>query len=211
MSSSFEETLARIASMPIVTRILEIMTRDLPENLHYHAVSHTQDVMSETIRFAVHDGVDARKVELLGIAAAYHDAGYMERYPNNEVIGAAMAADAMREAGGYSESEIEEVGKMILSTKLEPGPDGPVRICHTPLAAYLMDADWGAFGREDFFEKCQQLAEETGADPVKFQYETLSLVSNQRWLTPAARKLRDVKKQLNLAELRRRLKVTTAP
>lgn len=156
--------------------------------------------------FTLHDGVGEHDRELLALAAAYHDAGYIERYADNEVIGASMAADAMRAAGGYSAADVHEVEQMILSTQLMQDCNGTARVQRTPLAGYLMDADWGAFGRDDFFDKCRQLIEETGAEPAAFYEQTLRLVKGQTWLTNAGRILRDAKKGENLKELERSLR-----
>lgn len=205
MTDTFEAALAELHHLPVIRRILARLALELGSNLVYHTVEHTREVLAETVNFALHDGLEARQIELLAIAAAYHDAGYLERYADNEPIGAAMAAEAMRAAGGYSESDIALVGKMILSTKLAEGPDSARRVEHDPLALYLMDADFGSFGREDFFEKCQQLIDETGTAPRNFYPIAQRLVSGQRWLTPAAHALREPKKQQNLAELEQKI------
>src|SRR5688572_33392866 len=136
--------------LPIIEQILAVLAHDLPKTLRYHGFQHTNDVLSETVLFAVHDKIDERHVELLSIAAAYHDAGYIDRYADNEEIGAAMAADAMRGAGGYSASEIHEVEEMIMSTQLIHQPEAITRVERTSLSGYLMDADLGSFGRDDF-------------------------------------------------------------
>jgi predicted metal-dependent HD superfamily phosphohydrolase len=206
MTGSHRSVLAQLAKLPPIARILARLARDLPSGLRYHGIEHTRDVLSEVVLFALHDGIGAHERELLSLAAAYHDAGYMDRYADNEVIGAAMAADAMRAAGGYSDADVREVGEMILSTQLLRECDGTARVQRTPLAAYLMDADWGAFGRDDFFAKCELLIAETGAEPTAFYRQTLALVRSQSWLTKAGRELRDAKKRENLAELERRLR-----
>lgn len=192
--------------MPVIEQIFSVMSRNLAPTLHYHAIQHSRDVFEETILFALHDGVERRKIELLGIAAAYHDAGYMEQYADNEPIGAAMAARAMKKQGGYSQSEINEVGQMILSTQLKVTPTGAGRVELTPLAGYLMDADLASFGRDDFFEKCQQLIDETGAQPEALYQQSWRLISNHIWHTKAARELREAKRLQNLKELEEQLK-----
>jgi predicted metal-dependent HD superfamily phosphohydrolase len=149
------------------------------------------------VLFAGHDHVNKRGLELLCIAAAYHDAGYIERYVDNEEIGAAMAAAAMRSAGSYTAEEIHEVKEMILSTQLLQSSDAIIRVERTALSGYLMDADLGAFGRDDFFEKCEQLMEETDLSPDVFYRQTLVFMASHKWITNAARELRDAKKKEN--------------
>ena len=189
-------------SETLIAEVLDTLSRELSQKLRYHCVEHTKEVLGETVLFAHHDGLEAHNIELLSIAAAYHDAGYLERYPDNEVIGAAMAAKAMRSNGVYTEADIAEVEKMIMSTTFIQASR---RVCHSPLSAYLMDADWGVFGREDFFEKCEQLIEETGAKSEVFYRQSLELVTNHVWLTPAAHELRETKKQQNIEALKEQL------
>lgn len=206
LTGSYETVVAELYRLPVNEQIFAVLAHDLAPTLHYHAVQHSRDVFEETVRFALHDQIDARKIELLSIAAAYHDAGYMEQYADNEPIGAAMASRAMKQQGGYTQSEINEVSQMILSTQLKVTPEGGTRVELTPFAGYLMDADLGSFGREDFFEKCQQLIDETGAPPEALYQQAWRLISNHIWYTRAARELREAKRQQNLKELEIRLK-----
>ncbi|MBI4472850.1 MAG: hypothetical protein HY646_09295 [Acidobacteria bacterium] len=202
ITNAHRAALERFRFLPVIRQILTRLPLDLPENLRYHASAHTDEVLSETVLFAICDGVQDRELELLAIAAAYHDAGYIERYPNNEEIGAAMAAEAMQLQGRYSEAEIDQVEQMILSTSFSQTMR---RTQRTPLSGYLMDADWGAFGRDDFFEKCQLLIEETGAEPDAFYRQTLELVRNHSWQTPAAHALREDRKCKNIRALQLKL------
>ncbi len=197
--------LSAYLAIDIVAEILGALDRDLPPSLYYHGPSHTREVLSETLRFALADGVAPRDLELLAIAAAYHDAGFLERYERNEAVGAAMARAAMRKTQRYGEAEMLEVENMILSTAVEDTEAGPRRTQRTELAAYLMDADWGSFGREDFFEKVEQLIGETGAERHAFMRTAALYVTTQRWLTPAAERLRAAGKEANLQQLQTRL------
>lgn len=210
MTGSYEAVLAALYQVPVNDQIFAILSRSLGPDLHYHAVQHSRDVFEETVRFALHDGVSQRHLELLSIAAAYHDAGYMEQYNDNEPIGAAMAARAMKAAGTYSQSEINQVGQMILSTQVKMTAAGVSRVELAPYAGYLMDADLGSFGRDDFFEKCQQLIDETGATPEAMYQQAWKMISTHIWYTPAARSLRESKRQQNVKDLEVRLQALTA-
>ncbi len=198
-------TVAKLTQLPIVQQAFSRLDNELPEDLHYHSAQHTRDVFAEALRFAVEDGLGERELLLIAVAAAYHDLGYLERYEKNEPVGADLAERAMRDAGGFTELEITEVREMILSTQVTDTPTGLERTKRTELAAYLMDADWGSFGRDDFFEKCDQLIEETRAPAEAFYQKSLQLVGGHKYLTAGARALRDAAKQENLEELRRRL------
>lgn len=209
MTGSYEAIVAELYRLPVIAQIFETMTQKLSPDLRYHAVQHSRDVFEETILLALHDGVERRQLELLCIAAAYHDAGYMEQFKDNEPIGAAMAARAMKAQGGYTQAEINQVGQMIMSTQVKMTPTGVSRVELAPNAGYLMDADLGSFGRDDFFEKCQQLIDETGAAPEVLYQQSLRMVSTHTWYTRAGRELREAKRQQNLKDLEVRLQALT--
>jgi hypothetical protein len=129
----------------------------------------------------------------------------MKRYADNEVIGAAMAVEAMRQQGGYTDGEMTEIERMILSTKLVEGLEDSLRVQQTHLSGYLLDADLGSFGRDDFLEKCELLIEETNSDAQAFYRLSLQMMNKHTWITNAASLLRSDKKQENLRTLQNKL------
>lgn len=191
-----------IDSLPIISSVLEQLTRKLPKNLYYHSKSHTDDVLREAVIFALVDGLSLDQMRLLAIAAAYHDAGFIESPVDNERIAARMAREAMQEAGNFKPEEIEMVSKMIMDTRLVETRGGLRQIPTTDLSRYLLDADLSNFGREDFFEKAELQRRELGYDRELFLRKTFELINNHRWLTNAALKLRQEQKSANIAKLK---------
>ena len=81
-----------------------------PDVLPYHGKPHTEDVLHEAILFAMSEGVnDPRELELLAVAAAFHDAGFINNYDENEKFGAEFAEKYMSEADTYSVNDINRV------------------------------------------------------------------------------------------------------
>lgn len=197
-----EELIEKLEQKPIIAEIFQILGENLSASLTFHSLLHSRDVLRQAIIFALYDGKDEREVELLGVAAAYHDAGFLERREDNEILGANMAEEAMRSFGGYSEKEIELVKTMILDTKLIDTPTGMKQNARTRLSEYLLDADLSNFGREDFFDRMDALCHETGADRDEELLRTLEFMSNHEWCTDAATALRQERKEENMAELR---------
>lgn len=214
----------QLKQMPIIGRILEKLRKDLPKDLRYHieseeenGIRHSEDVLGEAILFAVADGqTDERFLELLGIAAVYHDAGFLIKYDANEDFGANMAETDMRETGEYEEDEIDMVTQAIKATKVEL-KDGILKQGYAPnlLAAYLLDADLGNFGRGDFRGKSELLFEELQLrNPQKppnkdeFLLGTHNFIKNHEWHTKAAKRLRFGQEQLNIQNLGHELNIT---
>jgi signal transduction histidine kinase len=192
--------LAEVRARPMIARVLTRLRDDLPKNLFYHAVEHTEDVLAEVVLFALQGQVSPDDLELLAIAAAFHDAGYIERYVDNEVIGARMARAAM-EAERLSGERIAAVERMVLDTRLVRTSAGPRQIATTGLSKYLLDADLSNFGRADFFDKGELQRRELGIDRERFLRRTFALISSHSWQTDAARTLRQPTKEENLRKL----------
>ncbi len=196
-----EELVNVLKSKPLISEILARLKSELPKNLHYHSAAHTEDVLHETVLFSMLDGLTDREIELLAVAAAYHDAGFIASPINNESIGARMARAAMEKQGDFSAEEIKLVESMILDTRLVETPTGLKQVASNELSKYLLDADLSNFGREDFFTMGDLLRKELGFDRNLFLQRTLELLSNHSWNVNSSRKLRQAKKDENLRRL----------
>lgn len=201
IARTLEETLERLKQLPVIHEGLQVLRHKLPTRLTYHAYSHTEDVLREVVLFALYDNLPARDIELLAVAATLHDIGFIQTDHKNEPIGATYARGIMLRLGGYSDAEIALVEQMILDTALVLHNGALQQIPHTELSKYLLDADLSNFGRDDFFEKGDLQRQEIGATEAEFRVKTLELLQNHTWLTPAAHKLRQSKKEDNLQAL----------
>lgn len=199
---TLQATVDRLCNLPIVAEILAKLARELPPTLTYHSFAHTQDVVRDSVLFALIDDLPPRSIELLVIAAAMHDAGFLDQRSGNEPVGARFARDAMVACGGYSEDEVQLVEQMILDTAVVMHNGSPKQIPSTELSKYLLDADLGNFGRDDFFAKGELQRIESGDEIAPFRIKTLALISAHVWNTNAARNLRQVKRDENLGTLK---------
>ncbi len=202
IEDELKHTTEAMQKLPVVRRTLELLKEKLPRELYYHSAPHTDDVLSETLRFALTDKLSPREIELLAIAAACHDVGFITRPVMNESLGAEHARLEMTKAGGYTEEEIALVERMILDTALVETAVGPKQIPSTNLSRYLLDADLSNFGRDDFFDKGELQRKELGVDQEIFRKNSFALLNAHRWLTNAAMKLRQNKKEQNLSLLK---------
>ncbi|HNY31930.1 MAG TPA: phosphohydrolase [Fibrobacteria bacterium] len=184
---------------------------DLPRNLHYHGPQHTlADVIPAVHRLSKGENIAPSDLELLLVAALYHDMGFIESYNGNEQIGARMAAEAMPEYG-YGPAEINRVINLILATELkeidgvwrqDPGSD--------LLKQILCDADLDNLGREDFFDVSDALRQELLEQGKRFEElewltRQILFISQQEWFTRTQREHRQQEKARNVAKLRRSL------
>lgn len=191
--------------LDIIGTILDLLYQELPPGLVYHNVSHTLHVMQWAMIFADKAGLRNHQRELLAIAAAFHDSGYLTRLQDNESLGIANALDAMGAAGRYSEADYQEVIKMISSTEMVPCEDTFVQKPQSQLANFLCDADLFSFGQPDFLVYSTAIMLEQGTpitESQKFLRKTLRMMEVHKWHSAPAKALFTEQKKQNMILLR---------
>lgn len=206
MSAAAQDQISELKKLPAIQEALALLRTKLPSNLTYHAYEHTEDVLAEAVTLALADNLSSRDTQILALAAAWHDVGFIHAMQNNEPLAAAAVRTSVPIQAFCNPEEIALVERMILDTALVPYNGSFRQIPATPLSRYLLDADLANFGREDFFAKSELQRRELGEDEASFRVKTLSLVENHVWLTPAAERLWAAGKQRNLETLRERVK-----
>src|SRR3989344_4296595 len=92
-----KEAVEKIEKRDILKEGFSRLEKELPKNLKYHNVDHARDVLHDAILFYIYDGKSSEiEIMLLGIAAVYHDSGFIEKFSANEEIGARFAKEAMQ-------------------------------------------------------------------------------------------------------------------
>ena len=188
-----------IKAEPLVIETVEYLASTLDPTLYYHSPDHTKDVLRQTMELAEADALDSRDVLLLAIAAAFHDAGFLEQRPKNEPIGAQMAVQAMSASGRFSQAEQDLVEQMILDTQLVM--EGPAQISNSRLSPWLLDADLANLGRDDFWDQTRLLAKELNMDMANIMPMTRALMLRHDWQSPAGKRLFEHKKASNFVAL----------
>lgn len=201
-TSQLEELVEHLRGHRLVRPLFERLAAELPANLTYHSARHSEDVFCEAIRFAALDGRTEREVEMVALAAAFHDAGFLVRYNDNEEIAADMLVRALLEDGGYTTEEVKLARTMVLDTKLVEGLRGMYQRPQTELSKYLLDADLSNLGRDDFFKRLDSLIEERPTDRMTALKASITLMNAHTWFSDSAKQLRQAKKDENFASLK---------
>ena len=188
-----------ISAEPLVTETVAHLNATLDPTLYYHSGAHTSDVLTQALALARDDSLDERDLLLIAVAAAFHDAGFLEQRPKNEPIGAQMAVQAMAESGRFTETEQQLVEQMILDTQLVM--EGPAQISNSRLSPWLLDADLANLGREDFWQQTELLARELNMDMASMMPMTRALMERHDWQSPAGKRLFEHKKASNFVAL----------
>ena len=179
----------------------------LPKNLFYHGPHHTlEDVFPKTIELAVAEHCSPKQILLLGLAALFHDVGYLEQYDKNEPNGARIADEEIRKIFDIQkqnsdivkknddedefvlfEEDIEEIKKIIMATQLPQNPGDDL------LCQIICDADLGHLGTDLFFLRGEGLRLELNAvkgfkiSPRKWNEDNTKFLKNHKYFTKTAK------------------------
>lgn len=131
---------------------VKILTAELPEGMTYHCLDHTKNVVEAALEIGKNSGLSEEELEILEVAAWFHDLGYKEDSRNHEAMGAELAGKFLAERD-YPEDHIQKVKSAILATRLPQSP-------RTLIDEVLCDADLTHLARENYEEKSDLLKQE---------------------------------------------------
>jgi len=180
--------------------IITKLTKELPDNLYYHSIDHTLDVLKAVETLSYMEKINKEEdLVILKTAALFHDSGYIVKYCNNEVASVQIVCESLPEFG-YSLKHIERISKLILSTGV---PRKPKNI----FEKILCDADLDYLGRDDFYMIGIRLLREWNANDIptslqEWYIQEVYFLQQHEYYTKSAIKLRLQKMKEHLAELK---------
>lgn len=179
---------------------LQELQDNLPTNLTYHTYRHTaEDVMPAATRLARHTGLPPMGIHLLEVAAAFHDLGFLFKVEGHEEESVRIVGEQLPHFG-FVPVQISHIQQTIMATKLPQSPQD--------LAGQLLaDADLDLLGREDFWSLSDLLQDETSrlGSPTtsrEWHEKQLAFLTEHRYFTAAAARLRNKQKAKNVEKLR---------
>ncbi len=177
---------------------LRILHSELSDQLCYHGISHTLDVLHVCNLYIRREKLNREKAKLLRIGALCHDIGYTVSDEDHEQESAELAATLMTQYG-FSKNQISTIKELILATKIPQSPK-------TSLEKILCDADLDYLGRKDYYEISNKLYKELKtfnlvSNKEEWREIQISFLEKHKYHTPFARKNRKPGKERRLREL----------
>jgi predicted metal-dependent HD superfamily phosphohydrolase len=132
--------------------IVDRLRRELSNDLTYHGIHHTIDVIESIETISVKEGLNEAEICIAKTAALFHDIGFLFQYEDNEML----AIDQVKETlpgFNYSATEIDTISGMIEATIIHVKP-------RNHLERIMIDADFDYFGRNDFEQISANLLDE---------------------------------------------------
>lgn len=178
------------------------MEKDLPQNLFYHNIDHTIDVMGAVENIAAEENIDEKDKRLLLTAALFHDNGFFIRRDGHEAISCNIAREYLP-VYSYEPGEIEIICGMIMATKIPQSPQNH-------LEEIICDADLDYLGRDDFFVLSDRLfielrAEDIVKDEDEWNRQQADFIGEHRYFTETSRKLRQAKMEKHIKEIKSKI------
>lgn len=140
--------------------VFDLFKNSLDSRLVYHNYNHTLQVVEASNEMALAEKVESHDLELLLIAAWFHDTGYTKGIENHENNSKDIAGEYLSEKN-ISNEKIEKVNELIDATKM---PQKPSNL----LEEIICDADLFHLGSENFKQttnlwqlECEQFCEIT--------------------------------------------------
>lgn len=178
--------------------IVSILKRDLPNNLYYHGLHHTMDVLRSAELIGKQEKLTEEEMLLLKVAVLYHDAGFIKVYRNHEEVACEMAKVDLP-GFGFNEKEIETICGMIRATKIPQNPQNK-------LEYIIADADLEYLGTDDFERIGKTLFEEIKIyldveSERQWNIIQMNFLKGHRYHTNFCKKHRETEKQKHLKEI----------
>jgi predicted metal-dependent HD superfamily phosphohydrolase len=129
--------------------VLKLLSENLPENLCFHDVDHTLYVLEKVIEIGQNENCTEHEIELLSVAALWHDTGYTITYAGHEQEGCILARRYLPEYG-YDLASIDIICNLIMATKIPQSPQNK-------LEEIIADADLEYLGTDSAASKAHQL------------------------------------------------------
>jgi len=183
--------------------VLSKLEDGLPNNLYYHNVKHTIDVVTQVELIGRSEEVSDLDILILKTAALFHDMGHLINYDTHEEESVKLAKKILPEYK-YTNSQVTQICELILVTQMPPRPKNL-------LEEIMCDADLDYLGRTDFvpvsINLYKELAERNKIDSIlEWNKMQLKFIKNHQYFTKTAQKLREVNKKNQLQNIQKEIK-----
>ena len=184
--------------------VFEYFKNNAPAQNVYHNISHVKFVVDMVKEISEHSNISEDDLEILQIAAWFHDLGHIKTWEGHEEISASLAQKYLQNIN-YPQESADKVLGCILATKI---PHNPKSL----LEEIICDADIAHIGSKDFFDLSALLKLEIESRKEKKLTESewinknIEFLTKSKFFTKYAKLKFDERKNSNLLKLQKRYK-----
>jgi len=179
--------------------VTNFISEQISKEYAYHDVQHTLNVVTDARKMGEMFKLEETDLEILLLAAWFHDTGYDKGAQNHEERSAKYAREYLS-SQGYGVEALDRIDACILATKMPHEPT-------TLLERIICDADFGHVGQKVYWERCSKVRQEmaltrdlimTDEEWVDFE---LNFMEKHQFHTPVAQELYEQRKQKHVRQL----------
>lgn len=196
--------------LQIENHVKDTLQKELPKEVVYHNLDHTFQVVNAAKEIGQNSGLTEEDMEIVTIAAWFHDLGYKESGQNHEEISAKLAKEFLAEHS-YDAGKIEKVQNCILATKM---PQSPKNL----MEEVVCDADLHHLGTEDYFRMARKLKKEINNNnkdelltDAKWMQMNVDFIKKHKYFTEYAENKYGQQKLKNRKKVKKKLKKKVTP
>jgi predicted metal-dependent HD superfamily phosphohydrolase len=184
--------------------INDLMREKLSAKLIYHNFAHTADVVEYSRKIGKKSGLNDDEMEIVTLAAWFHDIGYIDTYKGHEDRGIEILTEFLNK-NNYPKEKTDKVIGCIEATKM---PQSPKSLAEE----VVCDADLIHLGKEDFFDYSDLLKSEwenleiKKVDDAEWHKISVELLSSHKYFTAYARKKFEPQQAANLIRAQKNYK-----
>jgi len=183
--------------------VLSILYERTPQEHVYHDVNHTQEVIASARKIGEAVQLSDSELEIVQLAACFHDTGYVEISEGHEELSAQYAREFLM-SEGYPADKIDKVTNCILATRV---PQNPQNI----LEEVVCDADLSHLGKKNFVNRNDLFRVEfeyhfgRSLTELEWLEKSIEFISSHHFFTFFAKQELDPLKLKNLEKLKKML------
>ena len=183
--------------------VASFLTDNLPDPIEFHTIDHARWVVESSEIIGAKSGMSDDQLNVVKLAAWFHDIGYAVDPENHEEEGARIAAEFLT-SKGIDPTIIEQVTNSIQATCIPQQPEDLV-------ARVLCDADLKLLSEDDYLERIESMRRErsnlSGEKISKRKFHAISVKFFQKheYMTDYGKKELKPKKEKNLQLLQKEI------
>lgn len=201
MKSIYKETSFLKNTVSYVTQLFK---EKLPSWAVYHNLSHTIETVNGCTEIGKGSGLPENDLEILCIAAWFHDTGYIFKIEEHEEKSSEIALKYLKE-NDYPIEKINKILECIMATKTSILPKNLLEFI-------ICDSDLITLGKPDYFKRNEllkleiELRENKSINEYAWLKRSLNFLSSHNFYTDYARLNYSQQLEKNLLMLRNKIK-----
>jgi predicted metal-dependent HD superfamily phosphohydrolase len=182
----------------------QLFKEKLSKDLTYHNYEHTERVAKVAEEIGKHSNLNEDDLEVLSLAAWFHDTGFINDYENHEEESQKIAS-AFLKSENVPDEKIERVIVSILATKKDQLPSNEIE-------EILCDADLHHISQNGYFKIADSLRKEweiyfhTVHTDMEWYESCLDFVLKSKFYTPYGKEVLEKGKDKVLKDLKKNMK-----